>query len=174
MKHDYDQGTPELQAHKERAKGLKRKGLDYLKQCRTITQEQYMAGCLYRTFFQARHGGCGYRSCLAAHHIPEVLGKDPCSEYWEKLMSLRDAATWHGRISGKIAVSAFYARKPYHKIIEHVCGHEDWNLDDVAACAGIKSKDTASKYTSLAFDALVSAIAGLQHEWEEENKVLAD
>lgn len=128
-----------------------------------------MAGCLYRTFFQARHGGCGHRSCLAAHFTPDELGRDQPSEYWEKLMGLRDAATWQGAISGKLSRYAFYARKPYHKIIEHVCGHEDWNLDDVAACAGIKSKDTASKYTAQAFDALISAIDSLSTEWEEEN-----
>lgn len=168
MKHDYDAGTPELQAQKERAKTMKRKGLDYLMQCRTITQEQYLAGCLYRAFFLARHGGSGNRSCLAAHFTPDDLGRDQPSEYWEKLMGLRDAATWQGAISGKLARYAFYARKPYHKIIEHVCGHDDWNLDDVAQAAGVAHKRTASKYVTQAFDALLDAIAETKREWGEE------
>lgn len=173
MKHDYDAGTPELQAQKERAKTMKRKGLDYLMQCRTITQEQYLAGCIYRTFFNAKHCS-GYRSCLASNFMPEILGKDPCSEYWEKLMGMADAKTWQGRISGKLAHYSFRARKPYHKIIEHVCGHEDWNLEDVANASGVSKKQTASRYTSAAFDALLKAMAESEKELEEENNLLAN
>lgn len=162
-----DKGTQELQEKREAWAGMRRSGLRYLHEKGTLNAEQYGAGVIYAATFAARYANDAPKSCLAnLCHIP-TQEAFVSSERWLALMSICDAQTLHGRISGRLAKKAFYARgQKWHQIVEHVAGHDDWSVKDVCSACGVGS-DTARMYIRRAFDALVECIAELEREGQK-------
>lgn len=167
MKHETDYGTPETIAHLAASAGLKRAGLKYLYQRRTIDHDQYRAGIIYAAAWQARYGHLSPQSSLGNLTSSEGAPADPASEYWLKLMSKIDGASLHMKISAELAVKSFYARgKSLHTIIEHVAGHDTWGVDEVADFCQLERK-AASRRVGEAFDALIKAVEIVEKELEK-------
>jgi len=167
MKNETDYGTPETRAHIIASADLKRSGLKYLFQRRTIDHDQYRAGIIYAAAWQARYGHLSPKSSLGNLTSSEGAPADPVSEYWHKITSIIDGADFHMKISGRLAYHSFYARgKSLHTIIEHIAGHDTWGVDEVADFCKLERK-AASRRVGEAFDALIKSIEFVEKELEK-------
>ena len=170
---EQDKGTPETQ--KKLGSQLKRGGLDYLFQQKTLNPEQRNAGNFYAWCFRAWHQEHYPQSSLS--RLAASGGGDPYSDAWQKLAIIHHATGWKKLIDARLKDKTFITRKPYLHIIQHVAGLDSWNLQDVKAyCAanhvyGKISDDTASRWTRQAFDVLVTIISDIKDSWERDQKV---
>lgn len=161
-----DKGTPELQEKLPQIN--KREGLEYLHMCRTIDDEHLRAGRFYAACFKARYASNYPKSCLADFYITPGGPGQP-SYHWQQMAEIHDAVTWHRYLTGGICEAALRARKPYHRIIEHVAGHDDWNLHNIADFCKVERK-TASRYTVAAFETLCAVIEEEVGKWKRKQE----
>lgn len=174
MKHDYDQGTPELQAKRaqyaaefadvvESGDQTKAGGLEFLHAMGTLSREQYHAGGYYAKWGSAYH---------RKHNIKCSLGmlsqsdgaQEPAGERHMWLASIMDDESWFSRVSSVLRMRSVKANRPYARIVLMVSMF-GWSLQDVMREGAKYRKDgkpihhnTASAWTRRAFDMLCDTI----------------
>lgn len=174
---EYDKGTPQTQA--KLGKDLDRTGLDYLFQQKTLNTQQLVAGRCYGHFFKNAHQQNNPKSSLGNLVVSEGAS-DPVSDYWTKLTSIHDAQTWKKHIDDRLRDKSFRNRRPYHQIIMHIAGLEDWAVRHVREfCAsnhvyGTIGQDTASKWVREAFDVLDKIITDIVDSHERCQRTSCD
>lgn len=191
MKQEFDQGTPELLAHKAQAAtafsealdakpedATKIGGLRYLRARQTITKEHFDKGRMFANWMQNYHNKHNIRCSLATMVISEGEDEGP-SEYQDFLNSIMDKAQWFSEVSKRLhEIGCKGKRKyPYGRIVLMVSCY-GWSLQDVAREGAKYRKDgnpisakTAAAWTAKAFQWLCDIIAEIENEHKRKNKL---